>query len=65
MAPAPQVDPPPPVNENRKAEQRAALHVKLLSQELGITPGQLRSLMLAYGSDMTNIRVAAERLRRS
>jgi len=56
---------PLPANDHFKATQREAYKVKLLAQELGITPGQVRSLMLAYGRDMAKIRAAAERLRRS
>lgn len=55
---------PPLVNSNFRANQREAFEIKLLAQELGITPGQLRSLRLAYGADWAKIRVAAKRLRR-
>ncbi|HUL09526.1 MAG TPA: hypothetical protein VLV76_24555 [Candidatus Acidoferrum sp.] len=55
---------PPPVNRNFIAAQREAFEIKILAQELGITPAQVRSLRLAYGKDMPKIRQAAERLRR-
>ena len=55
---------PPLVNSSFRAHQREAFEIKLLAQELGITPGQLRSLRLAYGADWRKIRLAAERLRR-
>ena len=55
----------PAVNTNFKDNQREAFAVKLLAQELGITPGQVRALRLAYGKDMAKMRAAAERLRRS
>jgi hypothetical protein len=54
---------PPAVNTNFRSEQREAYLIKLLAQELGITPAQLRSLKLAYGRDMPKIREAAARLR--
>ena len=53
------------VNRNFQAAQREAFEIKTLAEELGITPGQLRSLRLAYGKDMPRIRRAAERMRRS
>ena len=46
-----------------QAQQRAALEVKLTADRLSITPAQLRSLRLAYGSDTAKIREAAQRLR--
>lgn len=61
---SPPQEEPPIVNENFRADQREALGVKLLSQELGITPGQLRGLRLAHGRDMARIRAEAARLRR-
>jgi len=64
VVPAPQEE-PPPVSDNFKAGQREAFEVKLLAQELEITPGQVRGLRFAYGGDMAKIRAAAERLRRA
>jgi hypothetical protein len=62
--PPPVEELPPAVNRNFQAAQREALEIKTLAQELGITPGQLRSLKLAYGNDDRKIRHAAEQLRR-
>ena len=64
-AEVPEPEPPPTVNTNFKADQREAFAVKLLAQELGITPGQVRALQFTYGKDLAKIRVAAERLRGS
>lgn len=55
---------PPLVNSSFRNNQREAFEIKLLAQDLGITPAQLRGLRLAYGADWPKIRVAAERLRR-
>jgi len=55
---------PPLVNSSFRANQREAFEIKLLAQELDITPAQLRSLKFAYGRDWPKIRAAAARLRR-
>jgi hypothetical protein len=55
---------PPPVNTSFRADQREAFEIKLLAQDLRITPAQLRSLRLSYGKDWPKIRQAAARLRR-
>ena len=62
-APVEPVADSPAINTSFRSEQREAYQIKLLAQELGITPAQLRSLKFAYGKDMTKIREAAARLR--